>query len=170
MSIADYFFKKASEILISKSIKWQKESMLRDLNLWELEANRQSHLSVDGVDTIGLVERYGSPLLVVNRKKLLKDARNTINAFKIAPPGSKILYSYKTNCIPGIIKELHGLGIGAEVISPYELWLAERLGVVGEKVVYNGVNKTEESLNRAIKMNVLSINIDSFEEIDFLYR
>ena len=170
MSIADYFFKKASEILISKSIKWQKESMLRDLNLWELEANRQSHLSVDGVDTIGLVERYGSPLLVVNRKKLLKDARNTINAFKIVPPGSKILYSYKTNCIPGIIKELHGLGIGAEVISPYELWLAERLGVPGEKIVYNGVNKTEESLNRAIKMNVLSINIDSFDEIDLLYN
>lgn len=170
MDILEYFLKKLSKLLIHKSIKWQMESRLRDPSLWDIEVNSKGHLSVGGIDTIELVERHGSPLMVVNKKKLLSDAKNAINAFKIAPQGSKILYSYKTNGIPGIIKELHDLGIGAEVISPYELWLAERLGVKGDMIVYNGVNKTEESLNRAIKMDVLSINIDSFEEIDLLCR
>lgn len=170
MGISDYLFKKASELLIRRSVKWQKESKLRDLRLWELEANRHGHISVDGVDTVELVRQYGSPLLTVNRKKLLNDAGGVLQAFKSAPPGSRILYSYKTNCVPGILKELHNMGIGAEVISPYELWLAESLGVKGEMVVYNGVNKTEESIERAVKMGILSINIDGLEEIDLIYR
>ena len=52
------------------------------------------------------------------------------------------------------------------MISPYELWLAEQLNVPGEEIVYNGVNKTEESLARAIELNILAINIDSLSEID----
>jgi diaminopimelate decarboxylase len=61
------------------------------------------------------------------------------------------------------------MNIGAEVISPYELWLAEQLSVPGNMILYNGVDKTDESLERAIQMGILSINIDNVEEIDRIY-
>src|SRR6267143_660866 len=80
-----------------------------------------------------------------NKRCLMKDAEELQKAFKGAPEGSKILYSYKTNCIPGILKPLHEAGIGAEVISPYELWLAEQLGVPGDMILYNGVDKSDAS-------------------------
>ena len=140
-----------------------------DLGLWGLDINGKGRLSVNGEDAVELVERFGSPLLVVNRKKLLQDVQRALSAFKCAPPGSRILYSYKTNCIPGILKELHGAGLGAEVISPYELWLAGKLGVRGEDIVYNGVDKTPESIEAALRMNILSINIDSADEVETIH-
>ena len=65
---------------------------------------------------------------------------------------------------------MHELGIGAEVISPFELWLAERLGLPGERILYNGVDKSEESIERAVRLNVLSINIDHIQEIDRIHK
>lgn len=148
----------------------QVRSGLRDLKLWGLEINESGHVAVDGLDAIDLIRRFGSPLFVVNIKKLKEDATNIVTALRTqASADSKVFYSYKTNCIPGILKELHAMGIGAEVISPYELWLAETLGVPGERIIYNGVNKTEESIERAARINVFAINIDHVEEIDRIY-
>jgi len=95
----------------------------------------------------------------------MKDVGALQDAVAHAPPGSKILYSYKTNCVPGILKPMHEAGIGAEVISPYELWLAEKLGVAGAMTLYNGVDKSDESLESAIRSGILAINIDHMEEI-----
>jgi diaminopimelate decarboxylase len=159
-----------SFFVLRKSRKWQAESQLRNLKLWGLETNGQGHLAVAGVDAINLVENFGSPLLVVNKRKLKEDAFQIYNALAIAPSGSRVLYSYKTNCIPRILSGIHDMDIGAEVISPYELWLGEKLGVPGEMIVYNGVNKTEESIERAARLNVLSINVDHNEEIDRIYK
>jgi diaminopimelate decarboxylase len=153
-------------ILLKISRSWQIRSGVRDLGLWGLDNSRNGHLSVQGLDTLDLVAEFGSPLLVVNKNRLTRDVDDLREAFKRAPSGSKILYSYKTNCIPGILAPMHAVGIGAEVISPYELWLARELGVPGEMILYNGVDKSDESLESAIRMGILSINIDHIEEID----
>jgi diaminopimelate decarboxylase len=148
------------------SRSWQSKSGAGNLELWGLELNSNGHLSVQGIDTLDLISQFGSPLLVVNKRRLMKDVDELKQAFRRAPEGSKILYSYKTNCIPGILNSIHEAGIGAEVISPYELWLAEQLGVPGDMILYNGVDKSDASLESAIRMGVLSINIDQVEEID----
>lgn len=155
-------------LVVKRSGRLQQARALRDLGLWGLERNSRGHLSIDGADACDLVERFGSPLFVVNESRLVRDVRGVRQAFASAPAGSRILFSYKTNCVPGLLRSIHGLGIGAEVISPYELWLAESLGVPGDDVVYNGVSKSRESLERAARMNVLAVNIDSLDEIDRL--
>jgi len=159
-----------SRSLVRLSKRWQLKSQLHDLKFWNLRANNKNHIEVNGLDTVDLIENYGSPLLVVNRKQLLMDIQDLIKPISSAPSGSKVLYSYKTNCIPGILREIHNLGIGAEVISAYELWLAEKLGVPANMIVFNGVNKTDESIMRAINMKILAINIDHWAEIDRIYR
>src|SRR5215831_1914952 len=166
MSITSRLLGICQGALLWRSRAWQAGSSLRDLALWGLETNSRGHISVQGIDTVDLLARYGSPLLVVNKKRLLEDAEELKEAFARAPKGSKILYSYKTNCVPGILKPLHEAGIGAEVISPYEFWLAQRLGVPPEMIVYNGVDKSDESLEAAVRAGILSINIDHVEEID----
>jgi diaminopimelate decarboxylase len=166
----NYIISKTSHLLINRSQQWQLERKLDNLSLWNLKVNEHGHIAVEGFDIADIIKQYGSPLLVVNQNRLLCDAREIISALTPAPDGSKILYSYKTNCIPGLLREIHNLGIGAEVISPYELWLAEQLHVPGNMIVYNGVNKTEESINRAIDLNILAINIDHKEEIERIYN
>lgn len=159
-----------SKAFMKRSLINQTKYALNDLTLWGLDVNERDNIAIDGVDAKELIKKYGSPLLAVNRKQLIKNADEMRNAVSTALPGSKVLYSYKTNCIPGILREVHSRDIGAEVISPYELWLAERLGNTGENIIYNGVNKTDESIERALRLNVFSINIDSTEEIERIYR
>jgi diaminopimelate decarboxylase len=156
--------------VLRRSLQDQTGSGLRNLGLWGLLKNEHGHIAIGNVDVLDILQRFGTPLLVVNGRKLKEDAADILNAMKPAPSGSQTLYSYKTNCTPGILQEIHGLGIGAEVISPYELWLAERLGLSGERMLYNGVDKNEESIERAIRLNVLSINIDHMEEIQRIHE
>lgn len=159
-------FNAARNYFIGRSLRHQQKAGVPDVGIWGLSINEQEHLAVNGVDTLNLHAEYGSPLLVVNRRKLLEDATAIQQAIKRCGKNSRVVYSYKTNCIPGILKEIHGVGIGAEVVSPYELWLTEQLKVPGEEIVYNGVNKTDESLVRAIEMGILSINVDCLPEIE----
>lgn len=158
-----------ARFLRDRSKAWQISPELDDLSLWGLTRDQSGEISVQGQSLTQLVSEFGSPLLVVHKERLLSDAASICDALTRFAPDAKVLYSYKTNCIPGILRELHDIGIGAEVISPYELWLADQLGVSGDSVVYNGVDKSDESLRRAIAMGVMSINLDSADELARIY-
>lgn len=155
-----------SNYLVKRSIDCQASKSRNSISLWGLNINENSEIVLSGTTMSSLIKQYGSPLLVVNKDKLLYDAHSIHEAIQIAGSGSMVLYSYKTNCVPGILQVIHTAGIGAEVISPYELWLAERLNVPANMIIYNGVNKDDDSIKRAIKMGIFSINIDSLQEID----
>jgi diaminopimelate decarboxylase len=149
-----------SRLGASISTRQQKDCGLWDPRLWGAAVNGAGHLSLDEVDIPSLVAQFGSPLLAVSRSKLELDARSFAAAVEAALPGSMIAFSYKTNCIPGVLRELHDAGFAAEVISPYELWLAEKLGMTGDRIVVNGVNKDYEFLHAAVRVGAAGINVD----------
>jgi diaminopimelate decarboxylase len=158
------------KVLLKKSFEHQRRSQVRDPRLWDLDVNERGHLAIGGLDAIDLLDQFGSPLLVVNHDSLARHAREMIAALAPAPAGSMVCYSYKTNCIPGILSALHSLGLGAEVISPFELWLADQLGVPGGSVIYNGVAKTDDSIDLAIRMGIAAINVDHISEVERIAR
>ncbi len=170
MNLNAFPFSLFSGLMLKRSYRQQQHQRLKTPELWGLDIAGNGHLSVQGIDTQDLAKEFGSPLLVFNKQKCIEDAEELFEAFASAPEGSKILYSYKTNCIPGILKTMHDLGIGAEVISPYELWLAVKLGVPPDLILYNGVDKTDASLELAIKNGIMCTNIDSYEEVERIYR
>ena len=139
---------------------------------WELQTDARGRLSLEGLDLGELTERFGSPLHVVHARAL----RRNIAAFRDAPANAStsdapanarcsVYYSYKTNPIPGVLRLMHGLGVGAEVISAYELWLALRLGVAPANIIYNGPVKSDDSLREAIAREVHLINANHREEL-----
>ena len=146
----------------------QRRTALANPNYWDCEVSPSGHLILDGVDLVDLVKKYGSPVLCVSRRKLSDDANRFLKAATAFGTGTKPVYSYKTNCVPGVLKELHRLGFGAEVISPYELWLADKLGVPGADIIVNGVNKTQSFISEAVRLQVASINIDSPSELPLI--
>ncbi|HEY0462570.1 MAG TPA: alanine racemase, partial [Polyangiaceae bacterium] len=133
--------------------------------LWELEDDARRGLLLEGVALRDLVTRFGSPLHVVHAARLRDNARR----FQAVPPGAtrgcEVFYSYKTNPIEGVLKLLHEQGIGAEVISPYELWLAKQLGVPPERTIYNGPAKSDDSIRDAIERRIQVINCNHREEL-----
>lgn len=131
---------------------------------WQLAPLESGGLALRGASLDGLLERWGSPLFVVDFERL----RENVAAFLHVPTGEQgceVFYSYKTNPVPGVLRELHAHGVGAEVISEYELWLARRLGVPSNRIVFNGPGKSDASIRAAIELGVEIINLNHREEI-----
>jgi diaminopimelate decarboxylase len=132
---------------------------------WHLAPEAGRGLCLEGHSLHELLRSWGSPLHVVHGARLRSNAAR----FRAVPPGCdkgvEVFYSYKTNPVPGVLARLHASGIGAEVISPYELWLARRLGVPPELIVYNGPSKSDASLRLAIELGIQMINVNHLEEL-----
>ena len=136
--------------------------------LWGLTVNSRNHLALGGCDLVDLAQRHGTPVHVVDEERLCKNYARFTDAFSRHFPDAKYFYSYKTNCIPGVLQRLHQEGCGAEVTSAYELWLALKLGVEPTEIVYNGVIKSKADLGVALDAGVGLINIDSRAECEIL--
>jgi diaminopimelate decarboxylase len=135
-----------------------------DPALWNLEVGPNGTLWRDGVDLDALARSHGTPLHVVDGLAL---DRNAHDATAPARKGLDVdvFFSYKTNPVPSVIARLHRGGIGAEVISEYELWLATKLDVPPERIIYNGPAKSPDSIRSAIQLGVSMINANSASEL-----
>nr|WP_227027660.1 pyridoxal-dependent decarboxylase [Corallococcus soli] len=137
---------------------------------WSLESRPGQGLFLEGVSLTELVKEHGSPLHVVHLAALHRNAA----AFQAVPPGAaggcEVYYSYKTNPVPGVLAALHARGVGAEVISAYELWLALKLGVAPERIVYNGPVKSDASIRESITRGIGLLAANHVEELDVFAR
>lgn len=135
---------------------------------WGLTVTPQGHLAFEGVSLASLRETWGSPLHVVLAERLRCNASDFLSVNEPGRRRGEVFYSYKSNPVPGVLRFIHELGIGAEVISEYELWLALRLGVSPDRIVYNGPAKSIASIRTAMEREILLINANHREEIAVL--
>jgi diaminopimelate decarboxylase len=119
-----------------------------------------------GVDLAALAVEHGTPLHVVRGDRLDANAA----AATAAAAEADVFSSYKTNPVPAVLARLHRAGVGAEVISPYELWLAIRLGVPGDRLIYNGPAKSPASIRAAVRHGCLLVNANSVREAALIAR
>lgn len=112
-----------------------------------------------------LAARFGTPLHVLDAADLRAAADELVAAFCRASPPPVVCFSYKTNPIPAALRVLHERGIGAEVVSELELWLARRVGVPAERLVVNGAGKTDALLAASVEADPLLVNVDSRSEV-----
>lgn len=134
---------------------------------WGLDPHRKDGLALGGVSLHALIEKWGSPLFVVDLGAVKRNARRFCNKSADSPVVS-VFYSYKTNPVSFVLSMLHAEGIGAEVISAYEFWLAQRLGVPADRIVYNGPVKAESSVRDAIQSGIGLITANHAEELPTL--
>lgn len=135
------------------------------LSTWDLSIGSTGSLHSGTVDLARLATDHGTPLHVVRGDRLDERADSTMRV-----GSADIFYSYKTNPIPAVLARLHRRGVGAEVISPYELWLALRLGVPADRIIYNGPAKSIDSLRTAIRHGLLLVNVNSASEAGMIAR
>ena len=134
-----------------------------DLQEWNYSI-RADHLCLDNEDFVQLAHDYGTPVHIFSKKKLKSEVDSFRKAFD-HQSDVEIFFAYKANSVPGVLREIHSEGIGAEVISPFELWLALFLGVPPGRIIYNGAVKPDDGLRLAIENNIHQINADSVEEL-----
>lgn len=115
-----------------------------------------------------LAERFGTPLYVYSRAALERRYRAFAEAFK--GQAHLICYAVKANSNLGVLSVLAQLGSGFDIVSVGEL---ERVLVAGgdpRKVVFSGVGKREDELERALDVGIGCFNVEVPSELDALNR
>ena len=119
---------------------------------------------IDGVAVRALIKQYGSPLFVLSEKTLRDTVKKAKKAFGTRYPKVQFAWSYKTNYLNAICSIFHQEGSWAEVVSGFEYDKAISLGVNGSKIIFNGPDKSEHDLTKAINNDSL-IHIDHLDEL-----
>lgn len=126
-----------------------------------------SHL--EGVSVKELIATYGSPLFVISEKQVRRNYQHVARVFKTRYPKVQLAWSYKTNYLNAVCNIFHQEGSWAEVVSGFEYEKAIKNGVPGNKIIFNGPDKTDEQLLSAARNNSL-IHIDHFDELYSLIK
>jgi diaminopimelate decarboxylase len=118
---------------------------------------------VDDVQVKDLISEYGSPLFVISERRIRHNIRKARKAFETRYPKVQFAWSYKTNYLDAVCNTFHQEGSWAEVVSEFEYEKALHNGVPGNQIIYNGPDKTPESIAKAIH-NASLLHIDHLDE------
>lgn len=143
--------------------------MIRKMNagLMNKFGTRTEYQPTSHIDTVPvkrIIEQYGSPCFVISERTIRKTYQSALRAFKTRYPKVQFAWSYKTNYLDAVCKVFHQEGAWAEVVSGFEYEKAIRNGVPGNKILFNGPDKTIAELKQAIE-NESTIHIDHFDEL-----
>ncbi len=119
----------------------------------------------DGHNLARLAAQYGTPLFVVSGKRLERSFEQMKKAFLAEGLDVDVFFSFKTNPLPQALKALTTCGVGAEIISEFEMWLARRLGLGGDRILVNGPLKPRALLNQAVECGARMINVETTAEL-----
>ena len=120
--------------------------------------------TIDNVQITEIIEKFGSPVFVLSEKTIRETYRAAYRAFSTRYPKVKFAWSYKTNYLDAVCRVYHQEGSWAEVVSGFEYEKALDNKVPGNKIIFNGPDKSKKDIIRAIKNKSL-IHIDHFDEL-----
>ncbi|MBD2091871.1 diaminopimelate decarboxylase [Microcoleus sp. FACHB-1515] len=128
-------------------------------------ANDRDHLEIGGCDVVDLVQKFGSPLYILDETSLRTACRQYRQAFDRYYPGEAlVLYASKAwNCL-AVCAIAHSEGLGVDVVSGGELYTALTAGVKSEKLYLHGNNKSRSELEMAIEAKV-TVVVDNWLDL-----
>lgn len=117
----------------------------------------------EGVCIDNIINSYNTPFYLYSQKNIEDSYKDLKNALK-----SEIFYAVKANSNQAILRIMKNCGSGADVVSSGELERCLMAGFDPNKIIFEGVGKTEKDIKFAIKKNIHLINIESLNEIKLI--
>ena len=114
-------------------------------------------------DYLSLLKKYGSPLYIFDTQAAIERVQKIRHELG---ENTKLCYAIKANAF--LVKALKDQDILFEVCSPGELSICQKYNISASKIVFSGVCKTKEDVNRAYKMGVGTITLESKTHLEHL--
>tara|TARA_Y100001960_G_scaffold333498_1_gene438997 strand:+ start:208 stop:1461 length:1254 start_codon:yes stop_codon:yes gene_type:complete len=125
-------------------------------------------LWAENVALSDLAQQYGTPLYVYSRATLERHW----NAFdkSVGEHPHLVCYAVKANSNLGVLNALARIGSGFDIVSGGELERVIAAGGDASKVVFSGVGKTEQEMQRALELGIKCFNVESEPELERLNK
>jgi diaminopimelate decarboxylase len=125
-------------------------------------------LYFDGCNTVELAKKYKTPLYVVSDSILREKGREVRDSFLNKYENVRAVYASKALLNLAMCKIVQREGLGLDVVSGGELYIAISSNFPMDDIIFHGNNKSKEELIMAVKYGVGRIVVDSLSELELL--
>lgn len=138
--------------------------------LWPVTATRAADgtLRIGGVSLMTLAAEFGTPLYVYDVATIRQQCRHYAGALSAVYPRSRVVYAGKAWIAPALLEIIAAEGLGLDVVSGGELFVALRSGFPVERIAFHGNNKSPDELRMALDAGISEIVVDNADEIALL--
>lgn len=131
--------------------------------------NERGHLEIGGVDTIELVQEYGTPVYVYDVALIRQRIRTFKEAFEKLGVKAQVAYASKAFSTVAMIQLAKEEGMSLDVVSGGELYTAIAANFPMERIHFHGNNKSQEEILFALDHKIGCFVVDNFYELKLLH-
>ncbi|MDI3324635.1 diaminopimelate decarboxylase [Pontibacterium granulatum] len=125
---------------------------------------RNGRLHCEEVQVGRIAEELGTPVYIYSRDALERSYQNYAQALE--GRNALVCYAVKANSNIGVLNVLARSGAGFDIVSIGELERALKAGGEPGKIVFSGVGKKPEEIERALEVGIHCFNVESEPELD----
>ena len=130
------------------------------------DINHQGRHTIAGCDAVELAREFGTPAYILDEDAVRAQCRMYRRALADHfGSGSIPLYASKALCFKEIYRLAASEGLGADCVSPGELYTAAAADFPMERVCFHGNNKTDADIEMALNLGVGRFVCDNHEEL-----
>jgi diaminopimelate decarboxylase len=123
-------------------------------------------LTIEGVRAADIAAAVDTPAYVYSSAVLRQRGRAYVDFATGDGTGEHLAcYAVKANGNPAIISLLRELGLGADVTSGGELFLAQQAAVAPSRTIYSGVGKKKPEIREALLAGIRALHVESEMEL-----
>ena len=127
---------------------------------------QKGELHAENVALSSIAAQFGTPTYVYSRAHIEAQYRSYADALEGVE--HMVCDAVKANSNLGVRNILARLGAGVDIVSIGELERVLAAGGQPERIVFSGVGKTREEMQRALEVRVHCFNVESVDELDRL--
>ncbi len=129
------------------------------------EVNNKEHLVIGSNDVTELGKKYGTPLYIVDINTIKKQCSRYRDNFNFPDMETDIIYAAKAFTCTAMCQLIKKEGLGLDVSTGGELYVALNSGFPAEKIYFHGNNKSIEEIQYGLESRVGYFMVDNFEEL-----
>ena len=129
---------------------------------------KQGELFCEDVPIKNIAEKFGTPAYVYSKATLLRH----LNVYQksLESLNGIVCFSVKALSNLSILKLLDEHGSGFDIVSGGELHRCIKAGIDPKKIIFSGVGKSADEIALALKVGILSFNVESESELKRIYQ
>ncbi len=127
---------------------------------------RDGRLWAEEVDIAAHVKDWGTPCYLYSRATLERHWKAFDDALAAHP--HLVCYAVKANSTLAVLNVLAQLGSGFDIVSVGELERVLAAGGEADKIVFSGVGKRRDEIERALEVGIRCFNVESLPELELI--
>ena len=103
-----------------------------------------------------------TPFYLYDRDRIIKNIAKLTKYFSRC--NARIFFAVKANTSLSVLEIIRKAGVGAEVVSPGEVFICLKAGFAPKDILYNNIARKEEEVLYAVKKGVVYYNFEAIDQ------